>query len=116
MTARVSKKSLQVASVIGDLVETKILPGTGIAPETAWSALDALVTEFTPRIKTLLKRRDDFQKAIDAWHQAHPDFDATTYKAFLTEIGYLIPEGPDFQITTRDVCPEIAEIAGPQLV
>ncbi len=38
------------------------------------------------------------------------------YQSFLREIGYLLPEGSDFQVSTSNVDPEIASIAGPQLV
>ncbi len=116
MTTRVPRNGLQVAAVIDELVGGRILPGTGISPDTAWAALETLTREFTPQIKAALSRRDDFQSSIDAWHQAHPVLDAAAYQAFLMDIGYLVPEGPDFQITTDDVCPEIATIAGPQLV
>src|SRR5207244_11378787 len=71
-----------------------------------------------PQNKVLLPERDLLQAAIDAWHKKNParPIDAAAYTAFLKEIGYLQPEGPDFQIGTRNVDPEIAEIAGPQLV
>ncbi|HVJ47277.1 MAG TPA: malate synthase G [Luteolibacter sp.] len=116
MTKRISRNGLQVAEIIDHLVAEKILPGTGVGEQTAWSALASLVGEFTPRIREVLAVRDDFQARIDAWHQAHPEFDAAAYKSFLTEIGYLVPEGPDFRITTENVVPEIARVAGPQLV
>jgi malate synthase len=107
---------LQVAAILGDLVENQMTPGTGISPEAVWSALELLVEEFVPRIRANLEQRDDFQRKIDDWHRAHPSFSGVAYRAFLEEIGYLVPEGPDFRITTIGVCPEIAEIAGPQLV
>ncbi|TFZ32824.1 malate synthase G, partial [Pseudomonas syringae] len=52
------------------------------------------------------------------WHQSHAGqaHDASAYKAFLQEIGYLLPEAADFQITTQNVDEAIATMAGPQLV
>ena len=45
--------------------------------------------------------------------QAH---DAVAYEAFLREVGYLVPEPASFTIGTTNVDPEIATMAGPQLV
>ena len=44
------------------------------------------------------------------------DFDFDSYKSFLKDIGYLVEEGADFEISTANVDAEIARIAGPQLV
>jgi malate synthase len=38
------------------------------------------------------------------------------YKKFLSDIGYLAPEGGPFKVATSSVDPEIAEVPGPQLV
>jgi malate synthase len=116
MTKRVSRNGLQVAEVIDELVSVKMIPGTGLSADAVWLALSDLVSEFSPKIRTLLQLRDDFQFKIDSWHRGHRDFEAGAYRAFLEEIGYLVPEGPDFNITTSGVVPEIAGIAGPQLV
>ncbi len=118
MTDRVGKAGLQVAAELVDFIETRALPGTGISAEAFWEGLSSTVAEFHPRIQAALDLRADFQSQIDAWHverrgQAH---DATAYEAFLREIGYLVPEGPAFEIETQNVDPEIATIAGPQLV
>jgi len=116
MTPRIARSGLQVAKVLDDLVKDRLTPGSGITPEIFWTALGKLDAEFSPQIRALLQTRAGLQAKIDAWHQAHPDFDAAAYRRFLTGIGYLVPEGGDFQITTEEVCPEIAEVAGPQLV
>ena len=118
MTDRVGKAGLQVAAELVDFIETRALPGTGISAEAFWEGLSSTVAEFHPRIQAALDIRADFQSQIDAWHverrgQAH---DATAYEAFLREIGYLVPEGAAFEIETQNVDPEIATIAGPQLV
>ena len=83
-----------------------------------WGALAQLVSDLGPRNKELLDVRDALQAKIDAWHREHRDkpTDFATYKAFLSEIGYLVPEGEDFSVATSNVDPEISTIAGPQLV
>jgi malate synthase len=118
MTERVEKHGLQVAAELAEFVETRALPGTGVAPGAFWAGLSALVHELGPKNRALLAKREDLQQKIDAWHVAHRDrpIDMAAYRAFLEEIGYLVPEGPDFSIETENVDPEIAAIPGPQLV
>jgi malate synthase len=118
MTDRIQQGGLQIATVLHNLLEQDIAPGTGIAPQRFWQELEAIVTTLGPRNRALLQKREDLQAKIDTWHQAHPgpDYDRTAYKTFLQEIGYLLPEGPDFQISTTDVDEEVASLAGPQLV
>lgn len=115
---KVSKETLQVAREIHDLLEERILPGTQVSPKRFWQSLAGIIGDLAPKIRALLKRRDELQAQIDAWHKAHTGnrFDGKAYRGFLTEIGYLQTEGPDFQISTTGVDPEICEIAGPQLV
>jgi malate synthase/heterodisulfide reductase subunit B len=93
-------------------------PRTGVPSEQFWSGLDAVVHDLAPKNRELLEKRDRLQAQIDAWHRERGDrhFDLEAYKEFLREIGYLLPEGPDFSVGTENVDPEIAEIAGPQLV
>ena len=118
MTIRIPKGGLRVARVLSDLLETRVAPGTGVAPDHFWAALEKTVSELGPKVRALLKRRDELQAKIDSWHQARAgkSFTAAEYRKFLVEIGYLLPEGPDFRITTKGVDEEIAVIAGPQLV
>lgn len=118
MTARVDKHGLQVAAEYADFIETSALPGTGVTAEAFWSGLSQLVHDLGPENRALLAKRADIQGQIDAWHierrgQAH---DAEAYTAFLREIGYLLPEGDDFEIETQNVDPEIANVPGAQLV
>ncbi|MBX6373998.1 MAG: malate synthase G [Acetobacteraceae bacterium] len=109
---------LSVARTLREFLEREALPGTGIDPARFWGAYEAILRDLGPRNEALLRRRDELQARIDAWHRDHPGrpVDVAAYRAFLEEIGYLVPEGPDFQIGTTGVDPEIAEIAGPQLV
>jgi len=118
MSAYVTKGSLQVASELSQLVENEITPGLDVTADDVWALLENLVTEFGPSNNALLAKRDQLQAKIDEWHlvrkgQPH---DAAAYKAFLKEIGYLVPEGPEFNVTTANVDPEISTVAGPQLV
>jgi len=118
MTDRVQRGGLQIAPVLHQLLEQEIAPGTGIAPDQFWQALASLVTALGPRNRELLQRREELQSQIDHWHDTHPGagYDHAAYKAFLQQIGYLLPEGPDFGISTTGVDEEIAVLAGPQLV
>src|SRR6185437_5696472 len=94
------------------------LPAAGIAPAGFWEGVAQLVADLAPVNRDLLRQRDDFQKAIDAWHHANAaqPIDAAKYRAFLEEIGYLVPDPGPFQVGTANVDPEIASLAGPQLV
>jgi len=118
MVDRVSVHGLAVARTLHDFIAREALPGSGVEADTFWAGFAALATRLMPQNKALLAERDRLQAAIDGWHKAHPakPIDTGAYTAFLKEIGYLVPEGPDFQIGTRNVDPEIAQIAGPQLV
>jgi len=118
MADRRTLHGLQVDTRLASFVEDRALPGTGIAPDAFWAGLSSLVHDLGPENRALLTRRDDLQAKIDAWHIAHRarPHDHEAYKAFLQEVGYLLPEGEDFQIDTADVDPEIALMPGPQLV
>jgi len=109
---------LKVARPLHDLIRDEMSAGTGVSPDAFWSGLEAILRDLTPRNRALLARREELQARIDAWHLAHRGrpIEPGAYRAFLLDIGYLLPEGPDFQVTTSDVDPEIACIAGPQLV
>ena len=118
MTERVQAGGLQVAKVLFDFVNNEAIPGTGVSAEQFWQGADALIHDLAPKNKALLAKRDALQAQIDAWHQARAGqaHDAVAYKAFLQEIGYLLPEPADFAVTTENVDDEIARMAGPQLV
>jgi malate synthase len=118
MTERVLVEGLSVAKVLYDFVNKEALPGTGLSETAFWTRLDRIVHDLSPKNRALLKVRDEMQAKIDAWHKARKGrtFDLPAYKAFLAEIGYLVPEGPDFVVDTASVDDEIAHVAGPQLV
>ena len=118
MTERVQVGGLQVAKVLYDFVNNEAIPGTGVDADAFWAGASSVIHDLAPKNRALLAKRDDLQAQIDAWHQARAGqaHDAAAYKAFLQEIGYLLPEAEDFQATTQNVDEEIASMAGPQLV
>lgn len=124
-----TRGTLSVASCLCDFVENELLPGTALDQDQFWQDVSDLIADMAPMNQALLDKRELLQYEIDQWHQArkgqmfNPESGESfseesfkEYKAFLTEIGYLIEEGGDFAITTENVDSEIAEIAGPQLV
>ncbi|MEC7210287.1 MAG: malate synthase G, partial [Pseudomonadota bacterium] len=118
MTQRTTLAGLQIDTQLADFIENEAVAGTDVTADAFWAAAAEVINTHRDTNKALLAKRDDLQGKIDAWHVAqkgHPH-DAPAYRAFLEEIGYLVPEGPDFQIETANVDPEIAKIAGPQLV
>jgi len=118
MTAYRDVAGLRVARVLDDLVRERIAPGTGIEPHRVWALLADLVAELGPRHRALLARRDELQATIDDWLRARrgQPLDIAAYRRFLEEIGYIVPAGGPFTVSTDPVDPEIAELAGPQLV
>ncbi|MCU7852021.1 MAG: malate synthase G [Candidatus Thiodiazotropha sp. (ex Monitilora ramsayi)] len=118
MTERTQVGNLKIANVLYHLVKDKIAPGTGIEPDDFWQSLEQILQELGPVNRALLEKRDQLQSQIDTWHIEHrgQPHNHQAYKAFLEQIGYLLPEGDDFSISTGDVDPEITDVAGPQLV
>ncbi|MGG1519721.1 malate synthase G [Paenibacillus oryzisoli] len=109
--------NLQVASSLHRFLESEVLPGTGISADKFWAQLELLIDDLSPVNQALLQKRDALQDQLHQWHNQHrDDFNAETYKAFLSQIGYLEPEVEDFQIGTQSVDDEIAIQSGPQLV
>lgn len=118
MTERMKKGGLLVAAGLEKFIADRAAPGTGVDPDAFWAAFEAILSDLGPKNTALLRQRDELQAKVDDWHRARKGqpHDAAAYKAFLQEIGYLLPEGGDFTITTENVDAEIATIAGPQLV
>jgi malate synthase len=115
---RIEKFGLKVARPLHDMIEREALPSAGVASDTFWQGLSGIVHDLGPENRALLAKREQLQARIDAWHRERrgQPHDAAAYKAFLSEIGYLVPEGPDFSIDTANVDPEISSTPGPQLV
>ncbi|EZP84547.1 Malate synthase G [Novosphingobium resinovorum] len=118
MTDRVDRSGLQVDAGLAKFVEEQVLPPIGQDAAGFWQGFASLVAEFAPRNRALLDKRDSLQARIDEWHlaRAGKPIDQAEYQTFLREIGYLVPEPADFTIGTQGVDPEIATMAGPQLV
>ncbi len=118
MSERVQAHGLAVDKVLYDFINDEAVPGTGLDADAVWAGLAAILRDLGPRNRDLLARRDELHAKIDAWHRDRREhgFDAGEYKEFLTEIGYLLPEGEPFAATTANVDEEIATLAGPQLV
>ncbi|MDF1820880.1 MAG: malate synthase G [Alcanivoracaceae bacterium] len=118
MTDRIKKGGLEIYTGLYNLVVDEIIPGTGVDAEHFWSSLESVIADLAPRNRELLAKRDAIQAKMDEYYKANPGpiKDMAAYKAFLTEIGYLVAEGDAFSVSTQNVDPEIATIAGPQLV
>ncbi len=118
MTEYVQSGGIKVAKELYDFINDQAVPGTGIEAQDFWAKFDKIANELAPKNRALLAKRDDLQAKIDAYHteRAGQPHNAAEYKTFLQEIGYLVPEGEAFAATTVNVEPEIAKMAGPQLV
>lgn len=118
MGNRVESGGLSIESSLYNLVNDEIAPGTGVEPDHFWAELGAIINDFGPKNKALLDRRDELQAQLDEWHKARAGqpIDAAEYRAFLTDIGYLVSSGEPFSVDVSNVDPEIATIAGAQLV
>ena len=115
---RVTIGSLSIDPALEALVREEIMPGLGLDAEDFWNSFSHILNDLTPRNRELLEKRDRIQQQIDDWHlnRMEKPHDPQAYQEFLRSIDYLVPEGPDFKITTTGVDPEISQIPGPQLV
>ncbi|KWV90710.1 malate synthase G [Erythrobacter sp. YT30] len=118
MTTMISRAGLSIDAKLAEFLDTQVLAPLGRDADVFWNDFAKLVADFAPRNRALLQKREELQATIDQWHvdRAGKPHDAAEYEAFLRDIGYLVPEPSDFQIGTQNVDPEIATMAGPQLV
>ena len=118
MTEFVTRAGIEADLQLAAFIETEVLGPLGRDADDFWTGFANLLGSFAPRNAALLAKREELQTKIDAWHseRAGQPHDADAYRAFLEEIGYLVPEPGDFTIGTENVDPEIATMAGPQLV
>ena len=116
MTERVNEGKLSISPSLHALLEQEIAPDLNLDTAKFWQDFQKIAEKYIPINEDLLKKREELQTKIDEWHLANKDFDFDSYKSFLKDIGYLVEEGADFEISTANVDAEIAQIAGPQLV
>ncbi len=118
MSSRIRHGRMDVAANLHDFIDREVLPGLGFEAASFWAGLENFLADLAPRNRALLEKRDALQARIDAWHRERLGqvFDAEAYRRFLTEIGYLVPQGEAFKVETAEVDPEITSQAGPQLV
>jgi len=118
MTAKIQVSGLQVADSLYTFIKDEALEGTGVSVEQFWQGLATIVEQLGPKNRALLAERDRLQAQIDHWHQENSELpiNGKVYRQFLTEIGYLVEAGEDFELGTTNVDDEIATVAGPQLV
>ncbi|MDC1484510.1 malate synthase G [Gammaproteobacteria bacterium] len=114
----IAKGSLSVSTKLDEFLTSEVLPDLNITSDHFWQSLEVIVQEFGPRNRELLGLRETIQQKIDDWHLSNKGqtHDFESYKSFLKEIGYLTEDKGEFTIETQNVDPEIATIAGPQLV
>ena len=118
MLNRISVAGMSVADELFDFIESQVLPGLSVTSDQFWTGLSKLTSELGPKNRALLAERETMQAKIDQWHinNRGEKHDPAKYQAFLTEIGYIVAEPDEFEISTKNVDPEIASIPGPQLV
>ena len=116
MTERVNEGKLSISTSLHALLEQEIAPDLNLDTAKFWQDFQKIAEKYIPINEDLLKKREELQTKIDEWHLSNKDFDLDSYKSFLKDIGYLVEEGADFEISTANVDAEIAQIAGPQLV
>ncbi len=114
---RIEAAGLQVGRPLHDFLVEEAIPGSPVDADAFWEGFASLLADLTPRNRELLEVRERMQSAIDGWYREHPDgWEQDEYLGFLRELGYLVDEGGDFTVDTSGVDPEIAGVAGPQLV
>ena len=118
MSQRKKIKGLSVSKELYNFIENHALRGLAVTSDQFWGGLADMAHELGPKNRALLGHRKDLQDQIDSWHiglrgKVH---DPVAYQEFLKEIGYLVTEPENFEITTQDVDAEICTIPGPQLV
>ena len=117
MSEYLERAGLRVDSILAGFVEKELLPDLDISSEAFWQGFEEIINALTVRNRALLERREELQAQLDEYHRTHPGQpEAGPYHDFLKSIGYLEPTVNNFAISTENVDPEIASVAGPQLV
>ncbi len=117
VVSRIEHNGLSFDETLYQFLKDEVLPETGLSADTFFNGFSAIVHDLAPKNKELLAKRDAFQEKLDDWYRQNgAPSDLAAYEAYLREIGYIVPEGAAFKVNTQNVDPEIAELAGPQLV
>ena len=115
--SRIEHNGLSFDETLYQFLKDEVLPETGLSADTFFDGFSAIVHDLAPKNEELLAKRDAFQEQLDDWYRQNgAPSDLAAYEAYLREIGYIVPEGAAFKVNTQNVDPEIAELAGPQLV
>ena len=69
MAETVKHGGLTVAKDLYEYVNSEALPGTGVEPDSFWSAADEIIHKFSPKIRTVLRKRKSLQNKLDRWHR-----------------------------------------------
>ena len=114
----VTAGGLKISKCLYDLVSEEIAPGTGIEPEYFWQSLANIVADYGDKNQRLLDKRDQLQARIDDWHSSDhaKHYSVAENRKFLSDIGYLVTEGPAFKVEVENVDREISDVSAPQLV
>lgn len=116
-TERVEVAGLQVARPLYDFVTEQLLPEINLDAEKFWADTAKYFADLTPKNKALLARRDELQEQLDQYYRENPGQpDPAEHEEYLRSIGYLVDQPTDGAISTENVDPEFADVAGPQLV
>ena len=115
---KVIKNKLKISKVLYEFLENDVLSPLNVNSDLFWKGFEEIIYKFSPLNKKLLEKRDEIKNLIDDFYKNNKDkaINQEEYISFLKDIGYIVPEGPDFKIETENVDEEIAKIAGPQLV
>ena len=112
----IQKGRLKIAKQLEQFITQDVLTGLQLSAEDLWEKFTNTLPELLSINQALLEKRVNLQQQIDQYCSSRQSLNVAEYKTFLTQIGYLQPNPPDFQINTKNVDPEIATMAGPQLV
>ena len=118
MSKYINKNGLYIDKTLFKFISNDVLPTVKLKNKDFWNEFKDFIEILEPQRVSLIKKRDLLQSKIDSWYQENKNklFDEDKHKKFLKEIGYLLPEGKDFNIETKNIDPEISSISGPQLV
>ena len=118
MKKMISKYELKIDEKLYDFINSDVIPGTNLNQDSFWNNFSNLIKELNPINKELLVKRKIIQEKLNSWYDKKlgKEIPNDEYIKFLKEIDYIVDEGKDFKIDTKNVDDEISRISGPQLV